>query len=140
MGREVKRVPMDFDWPIGEVWAGYLISTCQSDTIGCDKCRHAARLQGMAFTRYNCPDSEPMTGPPKGDGWQMWETTSEGSPISPVCESPEALAKWLAGNNAPAFGRQTATYEQWLKMIQVGWAPSAVVDANGMRSGVAALS
>lgn len=24
MGREIKRVPVDFDWPIGERWGGYL--------------------------------------------------------------------------------------------------------------------
>lgn len=25
MGREIKRVPLDFDWPLNEVWAGYLM-------------------------------------------------------------------------------------------------------------------
>ena len=50
-------------------------------------------------------------------GWQVWETTSEGSPISPVCESPEALARWLAANDASAHGDRTATYEQWLGFI-----------------------
>lgn len=25
MGREVRRVPVDFDWPINKVWKGYLI-------------------------------------------------------------------------------------------------------------------
>jgi len=70
----------------------------------------------------------------------MWETTSEGSPISPVFESPEKLARWLADTGASAFGSQTATYEEWLSMIHDG---SSVVSAfyqpgRGIISGVAA--
>lgn len=48
---------------------------------------------------------------------QMYENTSEGTPVSPVMESPEALARWLADNGASAFGYSTATYEQWLDCI-----------------------
>ena len=36
--------------------------------------------------------------PPKGDGYQCWETTSEGSPISPVFESFDELCDWLSKN------------------------------------------
>jgi hypothetical protein len=65
------------------------------------------------------------TDPPAGDGWQMWETTTEGSPISPVFATPDELAAWLADSKASAFGNQRATREQWLRMILAGWAPSA---------------
>lgn len=81
------------------------------------------------------------TEPPAGPGWQMWETVSEGSPISPVFETPERLAAWLAETQASACGHETATYEQWLKMIVgPGWAWSMVHDGKGLRSGVAAVS
>ncbi len=140
MGREVKRVPLNFDWPVGKTWAGYLIGTCQADHISCDECRHSAKLRGMEILSHDCPDFEPFVGPPKGDGWQMWETTSEGSPISPVCETPEGLARWLADNGASSFGHDTATYEQWLGMITAGWAPSAVLEGGVMKSGVEAVS
>lgn len=77
--------------------------------------------------------------PPAGEGWQMWEDTSEGSPISPVFATQEELARWLADTKASAFGNMTATYEEWLRMIGQQWACSAVWDpANGLRSGVAA--
>jgi hypothetical protein len=76
--------------------------------------------------------------PPDGEGFQMWETVSEGSPISPVFATPEELARWLADNGASSFGRDTATYEQWLKMISAGWCPTMVSDGNGVRSGVEA--
>lgn len=44
----------------------------------------------------------------------MYEDTSEGTPISPAFETPEELARWLADNEASAFGGMTATYDQWL--------------------------
>lgn len=68
--------------------------------------------------------------------WQMYENTTEGTPISPVCETPEQLARWLADNGASAFGYQTATYERWLGMILRGWAPSMVVENGEVKSGV----
>ena len=68
---------------------------------------------------------------------QMYECTSEGTPISPVMATAEELARWLADNEASAFADQTATYEQWLRTIQRGSAPSAVMDAKGFRPGVA---
>jgi hypothetical protein len=72
--------------------------------------------------------------------YQMYEDTTEGTPISPVCETPEELARWLADNNASAFAGQCASYESWLRVCRGGYAPSAVMDAKGLRSGVEALS
>lgn len=71
---------------------------------------------------------------------QMYEDTSEGTPISPVFDNAEDLARWLADNNASSFGSSTATYEQWLSTINRGWSPSMIMDNNGLRSGVEALS
>lgn len=72
----------------------------------------------------------------------MYETTSEGTPISPAFKTHEELARWLTDNSASAFGGQTATYEQWLATCKAGWAISAVYSpATGLISGVeAALS
>jgi hypothetical protein len=70
----------------------------------------------------------------------MYETTSEGTPISPAFATPEELARWLADNGASSFGRNTATYEQWLKVCKGGWAPSAIMSNGKIMSGVEALS
>jgi hypothetical protein len=70
----------------------------------------------------------------------MYEDTSEGTPISPAFATPEELARWLADNGASSFGNSTATYEQWLRVCKGGWAPSMVMDSNGLRSGVEALA
>ncbi len=67
----------------------------------------------------------------------MYETCTEGTPISPAFETPEDLARWLTDNNASAFGSMTATYEQWLSTCERGWALSAVCDSSGIHSGVA---
>ncbi len=70
----------------------------------------------------------------------MYETTSEGTPISPAFATPEELARWLADNNASAFGGTGASYEQWLNVARGGWAPSMVMSAAGPQSGVAAMA
>lgn len=73
--------------------------------------------------------------------WQMYEDTTEGTPISPVMDSPEMLARWLVDNGASAFADQPASYEMWLTMTQRGSAPSAVMVSGGpLVSGVEAMS
>jgi len=72
--------------------------------------------------------------------FMMYENTTEGTPISPAFETTESLAEWLFENNASAFGSQTATYESWLRVANGGYAPSAVMSHQGMRSGVEALT
>ena len=39
MGREVKRVALDFDWPLNEVWEGFLTPDKFSETP-CEACIH----------------------------------------------------------------------------------------------------
>jgi hypothetical protein len=69
----------------------------------------------------------------------MYETCSEGTPISPAFSTPEKLAQWLVENGASAFAGQTADYESWLRVCKGGYAPSAVMVGNVLYSGVVAL-
>ena len=134
MGREVKRVPMDFNWPMKKIWPGYCIT--MYDTITDLDCEHFAEIMKA---KYEDASDLLSIDPPIGDGWQMWETTSEGSPMSPVFSTAEELARWLADSNASAMGDQGATYEQWLATCRIGGAPSMILDpVYGIRSGVAA--
>lgn len=68
--------------------------------------------------------------PPTGEGWQYWETVSEGSPISPVFATAEELAQWLA---SPAYrwgaGRQMSI-ETARKVVDMGWVPSGVITSE----------
>lgn len=132
MGRELRRVPMDFDYPLNKVWYGGFIdtiSTCMSTNEGsmCELCKKMATIKGIPFTDYGCPDfdtylAEPkkklkeLLAPPSGDGYQLWETTSEGSPISPVFETLDDLCEWCE-NNATTFADFKATKDEWQKML-----------------------
>jgi hypothetical protein len=65
------------------------------------------------------------TEPPEGDWYQMWETVSEGSPMSPPFATPEELAAYMVKHHWKTD--EGTTYEQWLKFINgPGWAPSMV--------------
>jgi hypothetical protein len=61
-------------------------------------------------------DEWKRTEPPMGEGWQLWETVSEGSPDSPVFATPEELADWCAANAEPFHG-MSWTRGQWLNNI-----------------------
>ena len=74
------------------------------------------------------------TQPPTGEGYQIWETVSEGSPISPVFSTPEQLAAYMAGTKWGAD--KGSTYEQWMHFIKgPGWSASMLVDAHGVHTG-----
>lgn len=225
MGREIKRVPTDFQWPEGKVWEGFI----QPDSIrghSCPDCSygytaagewvdHIASLLLMLDTdldaqergrplhpwlqainypgkrpsadirelatalagrpasfmghdainrghatqaivkaaglpegwgicptcngsawKYDSPEQKAAseswepTEPPTGDGWQLWETVSEGSPVSPVFDTPEGLARHLT--------TPTLSYKDAVAWVTgPGWAPSGTfTNSTGFKSGI----
>lgn len=76
------------------------------------------------------------TEPPAGNGWQLWETVSEGSPISPVFPNAEGLAQWLT-TPAACWGamRRPMTIEQARGLVGAGWAPTGFITAGGVHDG-----
>jgi len=81
--------------------------------------------------------------PPVGPGWQIWETTSEGSPVSPVCATADDLVEWLCqpegsdekwasrgfyGTGEPyCYSEQGCSREAAERFVKgTGWVPSAV--------------
>jgi hypothetical protein len=46
-------------------------------------------------------------------GWQLYETTSEGTPVSPIFATAEELAAWCE-RNATVFADYRWTAQQWL--------------------------
>ena len=143
MGRNVKRVDLEFDWfethkdkGSSKTWFGYIL-----DAIPCQACNNVGKNIKGNYCSVCEGEGEvhPRVEVPEGEGWQMWEDVSEGSPISPIFKKPEELARWLADNGASAMGSQTATYEQWLKMIKVGSSPSGAMIGGKMMTGVEAV-
>lgn len=76
------------------------------------------------------------TEPPAGEGYQIWQTVSEGGPVSPVCATPEALAHWMATNDRSDI--DATTYDGWMRFILgPGWAPTAIIRDGRIFSGTA---
>lgn len=171
MGREVKRVPLDFSLSIGKVWDGFInpliklshpCKECEGTGLNpytkkildrvkffdkakfeagahygyCGICNGEGEIWESAQAKYDYENWERVE-PPTGEGWQMWETVSDGSPVSPVFKTPEELARWLTNNPNNSVTDGTP-YEAWLSMITgPGWAPSAIsVPGKGFVSGV----
>lgn len=209
MGRELKRVPLDFNWPLNKTWDGYLnphfkkCPDCEngstnamtrltdlvhllmlsgSDSIGgknhpyfdhisrgvygfnsapskdmieltsglagrtpsgfghdaCDNWSAVKKIiksAGLNPKKWGIcptckgdslhPDQAKLyhkwkpTEPPTGEGFQLWETTSEGSPTSPVFSTLESLCEWLEPNST-TFGSNKTSKENWMQMLDGG--------------------
>ena len=135
MGREVRMVPADWKHPTRK-GGGY------RPLHGDSYAKLAAEWEAGGLEGETRPRPEeymPEWPASERTHYQMYETCTEGTPLSPPMATPEALAHYLAQTGASAFGRMTATYDQWLAMIRDGWAPSAVISpARGLVSGVEA--
>jgi len=210
VGRELKRVPLNFDHPIGEIWPGYLspdYRECPSND--CDNgstlagawleaITHLLMMSGEtgdgdrerplhpwleavalrpdrrpgpqmaeltvglagrqpvfighdAIDRWSAskkiiaaaglpegwgtcdvcegsaqhPDDKEAaeawepTDPPTGEGYQMWGTTSEGNPMTPVFETLRELAEYCSAH-CTTFASMTASVEGWEQMLGDG--------------------
>jgi hypothetical protein len=162
MSREVRRVPADWKHPErspgryepmfeGNPTLDEDIEQWHKDNELWKAGKHPAQHDPKCPSAARCENFEDWDGgPPDPDRYmpfwpleqrthyQMYETTTEGTPISPVMSNPEELAHWLADNKASAFGREGASYEEWLRMIMgPGWAPSMARIGGELMSGVA---
>lgn len=81
------------------------------------------------------------TEPPEGDGWQLWETVSEGSPISPVFPDAEGLIAWMQTSDAE-WGASGPWSEETARtfVLGSGWAPTFVGSPAGLVDGVTAMA
>jgi len=222
MGREIKRVPLDFSWPLHEPWEGYLIpddicgeicAACEGiglnkptlkihqEWYGINYCHNinqadvealveAGRLHDFThtwdqdnklvrradnyiptaqevnewshtgFAHDTCNhfivtearakrlgvygkcevcngagdvwltevtklahDKWERSEPPTGEGWQVWETVSEGSPISPVFADKTELINWLIIHERQSRANAEA-------FVEKGWALTMIVSNN----------
>ena len=210
MGRELKRVPLNFEWPINEIWKGYInphykpcpnpecdtgytparkwlqaivhllmmlgpaatkrerlhpwleelplrpkflpndeaIKLCNSlagrepSFLGHDSCdnwnaeKKVIKAAGLNPDKWGiCPTCkgdaiDPKAkrkynawkdyDPPKGDGYQLWTTTNEGAPISPVFKTLDELCAY-AETNCTTFGYSKTSAAEWKRMLDDGF-------------------
>ena len=143
MGREVRMVPANWEHPKEEQPWGYDYTPLfEGYQAAHDEFMASVKMNGLQealewFGRApNTEDYMPDWPEEERTHFMMYETCSEGTPLSPAFETPEELARWLADNDASSFGKGTASYEQWLRVCNGGYAPSAVITNGVIKSGV----
>lgn len=137
--RCLKRVPMDFKWE--GIWCGFIpdikrlkaipelvehapfLTTAEpedGEASICKRCEtyNEGRCSEEAiYCVYNEQNQALWyEEPPKGEGYQLWETTTEGSPLSPVFPSLEELCDWAAGS-ATLYGSKKVSKEVWHEIL-----------------------
>lgn len=85
--------------------------------VECARCDGEGSLWPTREIRQQCEDWEP-TEPPTGPGYQLWSTTSEGEPITPVCRSLGELARHAAVHCTTFGTSNRATAEEWERMLE----------------------
>lgn len=145
--RLLRRVPIDFYYPPNLVWCGYsseYLRYCpQRRQNKCDECRRRAEDRGIPIFStpegligcplfheyYGVPQNPPQNmEPPIGEGYQLWEYTSEGSPQSPVFSSFHELCAWCE-KNATIYADIKAPQERWKEIFKKA---ILLVEAGGM--------
>lgn len=139
MGRELRRVPKDWQHPKSpaghyvplhgrdfyaeaEKWdeenALWKAGTHPSQVEYGRDCKDYAEYAGPR----PAPDDYMLAGVSESERthYQLYETTTEGTPISPVFETFDELVKWAA-QNATTFARFKASEEEWREMLTSGF-------------------
>ena len=140
MSREIRPVALDWEHPL----AGGTYSDGRPRYVPLHS-REDLRihLDSFAADPEDWDNEEPdpadyMPEIPEGTpyGWQMYETVSEGSPVSPVCKTKDELAAWLSST---AAGRNQVSPAAAAAFVDAGWAPTGMsLPGHGYMSGVAA--
>jgi hypothetical protein len=142
MGREIKRVALNFDWPLEMTWKGFLnpyhsqeCKVCDGTGLGhCPVCRGEGSIWFSDEVKKLSEEWQSYE-PPSGEGWQIWETVSEGSPITPVFATKDDLVDYLV-EKGDLWDQKRRTggwkRENAEKFVNRGWSPSMVsVVENG---------
>lgn len=179
MGREIRRVPANWqhptkketDWRTGQEEERFqpMRNRAYLDELNewiaehnlWEKGEHPDQKEGEDRPRYyaewsgNPPDVEyyrPAWKPEEMTWWQVYETVSEGTPVTPPFATQDELIEYLVANGdfwdqkRRAEGKSSMPCEPWSRVSaerfvkDVGWAPSLIsTPATGVMSGVEAL-
>jgi len=139
MSRKVRRVPPSWQHPVDQ--EGKYKPLFDSDMFAYRLQDYVEEIEQYGLEAANQDFGE--GGPSKIDympDWpeqqkthlMMYETTTEGTPVSPAFEKPQDLAKWLVDNNVPVFANMMATYEQWMDIIMNSAGPMLLPESGKM--------
>lgn len=105
--------------------------------VDCPKCDGHGHIWPSPEAQQVYESWEPVE-PPAGDGWQIWETVSLGSPITPVFETATDLANHCHRTNLQGTNLSARQWEIFI--TEEGSSPSMMTAANGeLTDGTAAV-
>jgi hypothetical protein len=149
MGREIRRVPPGWQHPTDDEGHPLPLFDEDHETAVRDwrAQRGEARAHGYTLEEWAGNEPDPACYRPAwtedATAYQVYENVSEGTPISPVFETREALLEWLTQpDGAPCLGLggrpAILSREQAERFIEVGYAPSFVmtIDDRGVKRAV----
>lgn len=114
------------EWAIGSLGHDsinqWVVTGAELDRLGLPKVCTTCGGEGNVGTpeQRAAYEAWERTDPPTGDGWQLWETVSEGSPISPVFADREGLIHWLTTDYSWGAQRTPLTREQAEAFVGAG--------------------
>lgn len=154
MGREIRKVPKGWEHPksdarnedgyqsmhkefyedaIAEWWENHTLwlkGAHPDQLAGKGKdCKYFAQWNG------NPPDVEyynTFYRPEEATCFQMYQTVSEGTPVSPVFDTLQELEDWLV--NKKGYTRSAAH-----SFCEGGWAPSFTLSSAGLKDGISSF-
>lgn len=163
MGREIRQVPADWEHPrdsrghylalydesyedAAREWIDNAEAWLRGEQLkyGPDpgsKYDQPRTLTGFAEYFGHGPDPESyrsvFTSEPVS--YQVYETVSEGTPVSPVFATVDDMVGWLSTVPMGGVNREPLSRKAAEQFVEHGSAPSFIMDSRGLRTGVEAL-
>lgn len=163
MGREVRRVPIDWVHPRDEFGdfmplfdgAKFLAQAREWDEharrweegLCCDsggnwhpiKPGRDGSFESYAGGRPDAKRYMPVWDDSVATFLMMYETTSEGTPLSPSFEKQDDLARWMTERYPRALGGIPLDFEYWQRIAAGDWAPDLVIQRGRTFQGITAI-
>jgi len=137
MSREIRRVPLTWEHPCDAL--GHYIPMTIAFPYNADEIAEGLRDGWLTGGPPNYGlDVMPQWWHGEATAWQLYETTSEGTPLSPVCATAEDLVIWLMKPQAIGVGGAPVamTREGAEKFVEVGWSPTMIGVGGRLMSGL----
>lgn len=152
MGREIRRVVPNWEHPkrefIGPREDDYqpMYDRCWEDAF--EEFLDYYKKHGTKDTLdYFGSPPDPQYHRPKwtedGSWYQVYETVTEGTPVSPPFETKEELVKYLSENGdfwAQRRGSALMSYDKALEFVNQGWVPSGMISGWTVKANYECLS
>lgn len=102
----------------------------------CGRCGETGEIWSSRGAKLRYERWEPIQ-PPAGEWWQLWETVSEGSPVTPAFATREELIDYLVEGGDCSdrkYGEGGWKRENAESFVEAGWGPSFFGMAGDVRA------